>query len=44
VDCEALDEEPFRADGGFRVLNKRFDGRLETLLADIREEVWRTAS
>jgi type I restriction enzyme R subunit len=44
VDREALDEEPFRADGGFRVLDKRFDGKLETLLADIREEVWRTAS
>jgi type I restriction enzyme R subunit len=44
VDREALDEEPFRADGGFRVLDKRFDGRMETLLAEIQEEVWRTAS
>jgi type I restriction enzyme R subunit len=44
VDREALDEEPFRADGGFRVLDKRFDGRLETVLADIREGLWRTAS
>ncbi len=44
VDRESLDEEPFRADGGFRVLNRRFDGRLEQVLADLSEEVWRTAS
>ena len=44
VDRESLDEEPFKADGGFRVLNKRFDGRLEAVLADLSEEVWRTAS
>jgi type I restriction enzyme R subunit len=44
VDRAALDEEPFQADGGFRVLNKRFDGKLEAVLADLSEEVWRTAS
>ena len=44
VDRESLDEEPFRADGGFRVLNKRFDGRLESVLSDIRGEIWRIAS
>jgi type I restriction enzyme R subunit len=44
VDRAALDQEPFKADGGFRLLNKRFDGKLETLLADISEEVWRVAS
>ncbi len=44
VDRDSLDEEPFRADGGFRVLNKRFDGKLESVLADLSEEVWRTAS
>lgn len=44
VDRESLDEEPFKADGGFRVLNKRFDGKLEAVLADLSEEVWRTAS
>ena len=44
VDRDSLDEEPFKADGGFRILNKRFDGRLETVLADLSEEVWRTAS
>ena len=40
----SLDEEPFKADGGFRVLNKKFDGRLEAVLADLSEEVWRTTS
>lgn len=44
VDRESLDDEPFRADGGFRVINKRFDGKLELVLADLSEELWRTAS
>ena len=44
VDRQALDEEPFRADGGFRVIDKRFGGKLEQVLADLSEEVWRTAS
>ncbi len=43
VDAAALDDEPFRADGGFRLINKRFDGKLGALLGDISEEVWRTA-
>jgi len=44
VDRQALDEEPFSADGGFRVIDKRFGGKLESVLADLSEEVWRTAS
>ena len=44
VDRDSLDDEPFRADGGFRVLDRRFDGRIEQVLADLSEEVWRTAS
>jgi type I restriction enzyme R subunit len=43
VDRESLDQEPFRADGGFRVLNQRFGGRLEAVLGDICEAVWKTA-
>lgn len=42
VDAAALDEDPFRAHGGFRQLNRRFDGRLEALLGEIQEEVWRS--
>ncbi|MDI1344838.1 MAG: type I restriction-modification enzyme R subunit C-terminal domain-containing protein, partial [Pseudolabrys sp.] len=44
VDRESLDDEPFKADGGFRVINKRFDGKLESVLSDLSEELWRTAS
>lgn len=41
VDRASLDEEPFKADGGFRVINKRFDGKLESVLADLSDAVWR---
>jgi type I restriction enzyme, R subunit len=44
VDRESLDEPPFSSDGGFRVINKRFDGKLESVLSDLSEELWRTAS
>ncbi|MFT4252554.1 MAG: type I restriction-modification system endonuclease [Caulobacter sp.] len=44
VDREALDDEPFKADGGFRVINRRFDGNLESVLSDLSEALWRTAS
>jgi type I restriction enzyme R subunit len=43
VDRAALDEEPFRSEGGFTRLNKVFEGKLERLLADINEETWRRA-
>ena len=43
VDRAALDEEPFRSEGGFTRLNKVFNGKLESLLADINEETWRRA-
>lgn len=44
VDRASLDDEPFKADGGYRVINKRFDGKLESVLSDLSEELWRTAS
>jgi len=44
VDREALDQEPFRADGGFTRLNKVFGGTLENVLSDIGEEIWKKAS
>lgn len=43
VDVTSLDEDPFRGQGGFRRIDKQFDGKLDALLGDIREEVWRTA-
>ncbi|MEW8030271.1 MAG: type I restriction-modification system endonuclease [Candidatus Thiodiazotropha sp.] len=41
VDREALDNEPFQAHGGYRRLNRVFDGQLEAVLSDFNEELWR---
>ncbi|MER8803069.1 type I restriction-modification system endonuclease [Mesorhizobium sp. M0998] len=41
VDREAIDKEPFIKDGGFNRLNKVFGGGLQTLLAEINEEMWK---
>ena len=41
VDREAIDREPFAANGGFARLNKVFDGGLEAVLTGINEEMWR---
>lgn len=41
VDREAIDKEPFIADGGFTRLNKVFGGELESILAGINEEMWK---
>jgi type I restriction enzyme, R subunit len=43
VDREAIDKEPFVADGGFNRLNRVFSGELESLLAEINEEMWKKA-
>ena len=43
VDREAIDREPFAADGGFTRLNKVFDGELEAVLTGINEEMWKRA-
>ncbi|MGH0230430.1 type I restriction-modification system endonuclease [Sinorhizobium meliloti] len=43
VDREAIDKEPFIADGGFNRLNKVFGGELENILAGINEEMWKVA-
>jgi type I restriction enzyme, R subunit len=41
VDREALDRPPFDEHGGFTRLNRVFDGKLEALVSDINEELWR---
>ena len=41
VDREALDRGQFKAQGGFNRLNKVFGGKLEQVLGDIHEELWR---
>ena len=44
IDREAIDREPFVADGGFARLNKKvFGGELENVLAGINEEMWKKA-
>lgn len=45
VDRETLDSGQFQVDtGGFSRLNKIFSGKLETLLADFNEDIWRTGT
>lgn len=44
VDPEALDQEPFRKDGGFSRLNRVFDGQLKAVLSDFNEELWSAAA
>jgi type I restriction enzyme R subunit len=43
VDRNAIDREPFAADGGFARLNKVFEGELEGVLSGINEEMWKKA-
>ena len=44
VDVEALDQEPFKKDGGFKRLNRVFDGQLSAVLSELNEELWRRAA
>ncbi|HEX2955931.1 MAG TPA: type I restriction-modification system endonuclease, partial [Chitinispirillaceae bacterium] len=44
VDREALDSGQFKADGGFKRLDKTFDGKLNTLLQDFLEEIWQESA
>jgi type I restriction enzyme, R subunit len=43
VDRDAMDHDPFAADGGFARLNRVFDGELEAVLTRINEEMWKRA-
>jgi type I restriction enzyme, R subunit len=44
LDRKALNEgEAFRSHGGFKHLDKVFDGSLEQVLGDLCEEIWRVA-
>jgi type I restriction enzyme R subunit len=44
VDRHALDEEPFQSDGGFQRMNKIFDAKLDGVLADINQEIWKESA
>ena len=43
VDREALDQGQFKQQGGFKRINKIFDGQLETVLADLTERLWQAS-
>jgi type I restriction enzyme R subunit len=43
VDRAALDTGEFGANGGFSRINKVFDGRLEAILGEINEALWKEA-
>ncbi len=43
VDREALDRGQFKTQGGFTRINKVFDGKLEAVLGDLHEALWKTA-
>jgi len=40
VDRESLNSGQFRADGGFKRLDKVFDGRMEEVLGEINDALW----
>jgi type I restriction enzyme R subunit len=43
VDRNSLDRGEFKARGGFAHINKAFDGKLESVLGELAEEVWKDA-
>jgi type I restriction enzyme R subunit len=43
LDRASLDAGQFKTDGGFARLNKVFDGKLETLLGELADQVWTDA-
>jgi type I restriction enzyme R subunit len=43
VDHAAFESGQFKADGGFARLNKVFDGKLDALLTELSDEVWKDA-
>ena len=44
VDRAALDDEPFHQSGGFRKLDRVFDGRAEAVLDELQAAVWSDAA
>jgi type I restriction enzyme R subunit len=44
IDRDFFETSQYKQDGGFERLNKLFGGRLEAILGDIREDIWRQAS
>tara|TARA_B100000678_G_scaffold284314_1_gene285722 strand:- start:1632 stop:1820 length:189 start_codon:yes stop_codon:yes gene_type:complete len=43
VDRAAFDAEPFAAQGGWSRIDRFFNGKLERVVRDINEQVWKEA-
>ncbi|MBI2391032.1 MAG: type I restriction-modification system endonuclease [Deltaproteobacteria bacterium] len=43
VDREAMDTGAFQRDGGFRRIDRVFEGKLDDVLGELRSEIWRSA-
>jgi len=43
VDREAIDTGAFQRDGGFRRIDRVFEGKLDEVLTELRGEIWQTA-
>src|SRR5204862_729994 len=41
VDREALDQAPFDESGGFKRINRVFDGKVEDIIGRLADETWR---
>lgn len=44
VDRDALDSGAFKTEGGFKRINKIFNGQIETILTDLHDRLWQSAS
>lgn len=44
VDRDSIDQGTFAAQGGFNRLNRVFNGRLENILSDFNEELWKVSA
>lgn len=44
VDRDAFDRPPFDEHGGFQRMNKVFDGKLEAVVSDINDALWRKSA
>ncbi len=40
IDRQSFDEGQFASDGGYARWNKKFDGKLESLLGELADEIW----
>lgn len=44
LDVSSFDEGAFRSQGGFKKIDKVFNGQLESVMTDIKDNIWQTAT